>query len=94
MENEYADTLWNWFIDSKYENKDGLKGYDLEMDKLDKVRDYVKEADLDDIAELSGLTNDIKDYNDFKKAAEELVSIMIRGIDIAEKKLMKQHYGF
>lgn len=90
---EYADTLWNWYIEEKYENVDGLKGYDLEMDKLDRCKTFLENADLDDIAELSGLTSDIKDYEDFTKAADKLVSVMVNGINKAENSLMKQQFG-
>ena len=91
---EYADTLWNWFVENKYENVDGLKGYDLEMDKLDRCKTFLENSDLDDIAELSGLTSDIKDYNDFTKAADKLVSMMLKGIDKAENMLMQDEFGF
>lgn len=91
---KYADTLWNWFVEDKYENVDNLKGYDLEMDKLDRCKTFLEDSDLDDIAELSGLTCDIKDYNDYKKAADELVSMMLKGIDKAEDKLMQNEFGF
>lgn len=90
---EYADTLWNWYIEEKYENIDGLKGYDLEMDKLDRCKTFLENADLDDIAELSGLTCDIKDWNDFTKAADRLVVVMLKGIESAENGLMKQQFG-
>jgi hypothetical protein len=90
---KYADTLWNWFIEEKYENVDGLKGYDLEMDKLDRCKTFLENSDLDDIAELSGLTCDIKDWNDFAKAADRLVVVMLKGIELAENGLMKQQFG-
>ena len=35
MENRYADSVWYHFENEVYENKDNLKGYDLDMNKLD-----------------------------------------------------------
>lgn len=90
---KYADTLWNRFVEYKYENIDGLKGYDLEMDKLDCCKTFLENSDLDDIAELSGLTSDIKDCDDFTKLADSLVGVMLKGIELAENGLMKQQFG-
>ena len=93
MKNSYADNVWNYFEENIYENKDNLSGYDLDMDKLEEFKEYVKnERSIDPMLDASGLLEDYKDIDDAYKELDKLVDVMWQGADKAQDKLLKGEF--
>lgn len=92
MKNKFADNVWYYF-DSIYENKDNLSGYDLDMDKLETFKDFVRDSrNFDTILDVSELLCEYKDIDDAEKELNSLIDVMWKGSDKAQDKLLKGEF--
>lgn len=93
MRNKFADNVWDFFDSFVYENKDSLQGYDLDMDKLEEFKDFVRDGrNFDIILDASELLSEFKDIDDAENEANKLIDIMWQGADKAQDKLMKGEF--
>ena len=85
----YCDKVWHYYIDNIYA---GNPNDDLE--KIQDCKEWLENVDLMDIAEIIPDYCDYKDLDDVEAAADEVVSMMLRGVDKAEDDMLKEIYWY
>ena len=83
---EICDKVWNYYIDNIY------TGEDIDLHKIQDCREWLENIDLFDLAEIIPEYCDYKDPDDVEAAAEEILSMMLTGLDKAEEKILHETY--
>lgn len=82
-----CDKVWNYYIDNIYSGNP-----DDDLEKVQECKEWLENVDLMDIAEIIPEHCDYKDPDDVEAAAEEVVSMMLNGLDKAEDIILQQEY--
>ena len=92
MENNYADSVWNYFENEVYENKDNLSGYDLDMDKLDCFVEWLNADGKDYIWRTIPIASETDDVEIIEKEIGKAIDLMIKGANKAQELLMRKEF--
>ena len=92
MRNKYADSVWYYFEDEVYENKYCLKGYDLDMDKLEEFKEWLSAGGADYVMDTLPMASETDDVELIEKETSKMVDLLIKGADIAQDKLLKGEF--
>ena len=82
-----CDKVWNYYIDNIYSGNP-----DDDLEKVQECKEWLEEIDLMDLSEIIPEHCDYKDPDDVETAAEEVVSMMLKGLNKAEDIMLQQEY--